>query len=422
MRGISRIMLGGVLVVLLSGHGFGAPPGPTSASWPQFHGPKRDNKSLETGLLKEWPSEGPKLLWTARGIGSGFATVAIADGFICTAGNIKDRTVVTALDPDGKIQWQADAGPPWRQTHLSGSRGCPTVDGNRVYYESPHGQVVCLEAKTGKTIWLLNLFQKFGGQNINWALAEGLLIDRDRLICCPGAPGAGVVALDKYSGKTVWVCKETQDQAGYASPILVNYQGLPQVITMTAKAAIGVHADTGALLWRFEHTTPFDENILMPIYHDGHVFIDSGHKSGGELLKLKVSGNSCTVEVAWRTKALDNQHGGILLLDGYLYGASHKSNPGRWICLDFQTGQPAYIADSIGKGSLTYADGMLYLFNESGTVALVPATPKGHIVVGRFDIPRGGTGPTWAHPVVCGGRLYLRHADYLFAYDLRKKG
>lgn len=391
------------------------------ADWPQFHGPKRDNKSTETGLLKEWPSGGPKLLWTAKGIGVGFASVSLADGLIFTAGSINDRTVVTALDLQGQKKWQADAGPAWKQGNLSGARGCPTIEGERLYYESPLGHVFCLEAKTGKTIWSVSLFEKFGGQNIQWALSESLLIDGNRLICCPGSPHAGVIALDKHTGKTIWVCKETQDQAGYASPILVDYQGLRQIITMTAKAAIGVHADSGALLWRVEHITPFDENIMAPIFHNGHVFITSGHKVGGKLLKLKVDGNQCAVAEVWRAKTLDSQHHGILLLDGYLYGSSHKSHMGRWVCLDFQTGQETFIAESVGKGSLTYADGMFYLYNESGTAALVPATPKAHVVVSKFDIPKGGTGPTWAHPVVCDGRLYLRHGDLLFAYHIKAK-
>jgi outer membrane protein assembly factor BamB len=392
-------------------------------SWPQFHGPRRDNVSTETGLLSSWPADGPRLVWHRSGLGAGFASISVADGLIYTAGNVGEHMTVTALDLDGTIRWQTPNGPAYyhNQAELSGSRGCPTIDGGRLYHESPTSDVICLDAKTGKPIWARNLLEAFGGTNITWALSESLLIDGSRLVCCPGAPNAGMVALDKRNGNTLWVCKGTQDQAGYASPILVEYGGVRQIVTMTAKAAIGVHADTGELLWRWEHTTPFDENILKPIHHQGRVFINSGHQTGGELLKLNVAGQKCSVELLWRTKDLDNQHGGILLVDGHLYGSCHRTHAASWVCLDFETGKATYVDRGIGKGSLTYADGRLYILNERGGVALVKATPAAHEIVGRFEIPKAGTGPVWAHPVVCGGVLYIRHADHLFAYDVKAK-
>jgi outer membrane protein assembly factor BamB len=193
------------------------------------------------------------------------------------------------------------------------------------------------------------------------------------------------------------------------------------IFTLTSKAAIGVNADNGDLLWRFAHETPFDEMINMPIYRDGHVLI-STRTTGSVLLKLRVQGKKASVEPVWRSKDLDNQHHGVILLDGYLCGASHVNQSGRWICLDWRTGKTQYMERGVGKGSLTYADGMLYTLNENdGTMGLVKATPGGHELVSRFRIPQGGQGPTWAHPVVCGGRLYVRHSDFLYAYDVRAR-
>ncbi|HUT35478.1 MAG TPA: PQQ-binding-like beta-propeller repeat protein [Planctomycetota bacterium] len=406
------------LCVALAGLGVLAGMGAAAAAdWPQWRGPNRDGLSAEKGLLKEWPQDGPTRLWTAKGLGDGFASMAVADGLIYTAGNVGGDLMLAALDLAGQTKWQVKVGSAYTKDS-PGSRGTPTVDGGCVYYETPDGTVSCLDAKSGKGAWSLNILKEFKGRNITWALSESVLIDGDHLIACPGGPEAAMVALDKKTGKTVWVCKGAGDKPGYASPIVVDYQGLRQYVTMTSHAAIGVHAKTGELLWRFGHKTSYDANIPTPIFSDGCVFIDSGYGSGGELLKLKVEGQKCSAEEVWRTKAIDNHHGGIILVDGCLYGSAHG---GKWVCLDFKTGQVKYSTDGVGKGSITYADGLLYTYSERGNVGLVKATPEGHKVISRFRVPGGGKGPNWPHPVVCGGRLYLRHGDLLFAYDIKGK-
>lgn len=390
------------------------------AYWPQFHGPNRDNLSTETGLLDEWPEGGPPLDWTASGIGYGYSTVSIAAGRVYTAGNIDEKSVVTAMEPGGKILWQADCGTAWLEPH-GGTRGTPTVDGDHIYYETPLGDVVCLDSATGERVWGLNILEKFGGRNITWGLAESLLIDGDRVICSPGGPETAIVALDKRTGAVAWKSPSTGDLAGYASPILAEYQGLRMIITMTSKALIGVNADTGALLWRFEHETYADENIIRPIFHGGEVFISTMFDAGSVKLTVRVQGTAARVEEVWRSGELDNQHGGVLLHDGYLYGASRRANNAAWVCLDWKTGKKMYASRGIGKGSLTYADGMLYLLNENRDAALVQADPARHEVVSSFEIPSEEEGPTWAHPVVCGGRLYIRHGNRLFVYDVTRR-
>jgi outer membrane protein assembly factor BamB len=387
------------------------------ASWPRFHGPLGTNLAAETGLLRQWPEGGPRRLWTATGIGEGFATVAIAEGRIYTAGNRNGQTVITVLDAGGQLLWQVPNGGAWTGSQ-PGSRGTPTIEGDRLYHESPLGDVVCLDAASGRKIWGLNVLEKFGSENITWALAESLLIDGDRLICCPGGPQTAVVALDKRTGQTVWKSPSADgDRAGYASPALAVHPGLRMVLTMTSRHAIGVNADTGGLLWRFEHVTPWDENIFSPIFHDGHVFISTGHRVGSVMLKVTVQGQQANVREVWRSTNLDNHHGGVILLDGYLYGSRWSSG---WACLEWKSGKTMYNERGVGKGSLTYADGMLYTLGENGLMGLVPATPQGHTLVSRFQLPAGGEGPAWAHPVVCGGRLYLRHGDFLYAYDVRR--
>lgn len=327
--------------------------------------------------------------------------------------------MISALDLDGRMIWQQDNGPAWEGA-VPGSRGAPTIDGDRLYHENAHGDVACLDATTGAKRWSVNILAQFGGKNINWGLSESVLIDGDRVICCPGGPETAVVALDKRSGRTVWKSPSAGDLAGYASPTLGEYRGLRMIFTLTSRAAIAVHADTGALLWRFEHATPFDEMITMPIYHDGCVLI-STRTTGTKLLALEVDGQRCAVREVWRTKVLDNQHGGLVLHDGHVYGASHVNSDGKWICVEWKTGAVKYAERGVGKGSITYADGMLYTLSENRVMGLVEASPAGHRLVSRFEIPAGGEGPSWAHPVVCGGRLYVRHGELLFAYAINAR-
>jgi len=386
-------------------------------AWPQFHGPNRDNLSTETGLLKRWPPDGPKLLWTANGLGHGYSSVSVAGGMIYTAGNIGGKTVIAAMDMDGRTLWQVPNGRAW-EGEYPGTRGTPTIDGDRLYYESPHGDVGCFDAKTGEKIWGVNVLEKFHSRNIRWALAESLLIDGDNLICCPAGPEVSVVALNKHDGKTVWKAPSTGDLAGYASPILVERQGLRIIITLTSRAMIGVNADTGDLLWRVEHESLYDENVQTPVYHEGQVFVSS-LGAGTVKWKVKVEGKKASVEEVWRSREMDNHHGGVVLVDGYLYGSSCIFNNAKWICLEAETGKLMYADRGVGKGSLVYAEGMLYTLSRNGRMGLVRATPERHEVISRFRIPPGGKGPSWAHPVICGGRLYIRHGEFLYAYDIR---
>ena len=400
--------------------------------WPRFHGPNGDNHSPETGLLKKWPEEGPKLLWTAKDLGFGYSSVTLAHNLIYTAGNINyapegaekpdDRTAVTALDLDGKVRWTFNEYPAF-VGHLLGTRGTPTIDGDRLYYETPLGDLFCLEAKTGKKIWGLNILEKFGGEVIRWALAESLLIDGNNVICSPCGPNTAMVALDKMTGKTVWKSATAEgDLAAYSSPILAEYGGLRIIFNMTAKALIGVNADSGKLLFRFPHETTFEANVANPIFHDGHVFISSGYgTTGSVLVKLTVDGEKVTAEKVWNSRELDNHHGGVILVDGYLYGASHRFNKAQWICLDWKTGEMKYADKGVGKGSATYAEGMLYTLSSSHFMGLVKATPERHELISKFEIPPLGKSTSRSHPVVRGGRLYIRHNKFLYAYDIKAR-
>ncbi|MCX7047534.1 MAG: PQQ-binding-like beta-propeller repeat protein [Candidatus Sumerlaeota bacterium] len=396
--------------------------------WPQFHGPLQNNISPDKNLLKRWPEGGPRLIWETRDIGEGYATVAIAGGRIYTAGNIGADTVITAMDLSGKILWQSKNGPAYKRAE-PGARATPTIAGGKLYHLNGDGDVICLDAKTGAKIWALNMLEKFDGRNIQWGLSESLLVDGARVYCCPGGEKVMMAALNKDTGETIWTCVGVGDKPGYAAAIMVDYKGLRQIITMTSAEAISVAAETGKLLWRYDYPAPYDVNASSPIYHDGRVALFSTWGRGATMLKLNVEGEGvnarCAAEQVWYTKELDNEHGGVVLLDGYLYGLADGNHQKRhWACLEWNTGKTMYSVDGLPasrSATLTLADGMLYLMSDRGTVALAPADPKGLDIVSRFDLPKKGKGPAWAHLVILGGRLYIRHGNFLYCHDVGNK-
>jgi len=390
--------------------------------WPQFHGPRRDNHSNETGLLKQWPEGGPKLAWKARGLGQGFSTVAIADGMIYTTGNIGADTVITALDMLGNELWKRKNGPAYRRSQ-PGSRSTPTIVGGKLYNLNGDMDLICMDAGTGSTIWAVDVLEKFEGRMIPWGISESPLVDGNNVICCPGGREVSMAALDKDTGDTRWTCTGAGDKPGYASAMLVHYAGLRQIVTLMSESAIGVAAETGKLLWRYPHKVRFDANCDMPIYHDGHVYLFGTWNRGATKLKLNVEGDDCSVEEVWRTNELDNEHGGVMIVDGYLYGQADGDHRRRhWACLEMETGKTMWTARELygdRSASLTFADGMLYVVSDVGEVGLVRPNPKRMEIVSRFELPKGGEGVAYAHPIVCGGHLYIRHGEFLYVYDIR---
>ncbi len=395
-----------------------------AGNWPQFHGPRRDNRSDETGLLKKWPEGGPRLIWKAGGIGQGFATVAIVDGLIYTTGNIDKDTVITAMDMSGEEIWKRKNGPAYRRSH-PGTRSTPTIVEGKLYHMNGDGDLICMDAGIGDTIWAVDVFEKFEGRMISWGISESPLVDGNNVICCPGGEEVGMVALDKDTGKTVWTCTGIGDKPGYTSAMIVDYQGLRQIVTVMSDSAIGVAAETGKLLWQYPHEVRFGVNCDKPIYHDGHIFLFGTWGRGATKLKLNVDGDDCSVEEVWRTKELDNEHGSVMIVDGYLYGQADGDHQKRHLaCLDMETGKTVWTADELcgdRSASLTFADGMLYFVSDQGEIGLVRPNPEKLEIVSRFELPKNDQGVFYAHPVVCGGRLYIRHGEFLYAFDVRGK-
>jgi outer membrane protein assembly factor BamB len=385
------------------------------AEWPQWRGPNRDGLSAETGLAQSWPGGGPKNLWSVNGLGNGYGSLAIAQDRIYVQGGHDRQSVVWALNrADGKTVWSAPLGQFLDDERGPGPRGTPTVDGDRIYALSENGDLACLRAKDGSGVWHKNILRDFNGRNPHWLLSESPLVDGNKLVFTPGGPGAGMVAVDKMTGRDVWMAKELNDPAGYASAIVADIQGVRTLMNLTARAGVGVRASDGKLMWRYERVANGVANVATPVYSDSRVFYTSAYGTGCALLSLKAQDGMVRADEGYFNREMMNHHGGVLVVGGYVYGFSNAI----LTCLEFATGKAMWKHRSVGKGSLTYADGKLILLSENNVAGMAKASPESYQELGRFEIADQGL-PSWAHPVVCGGRLYVRNQGTLACYDIR---
>jgi outer membrane protein assembly factor BamB len=387
----------------------------TGSDWPQWRGPDRTGLSQETGLMQQWPAAGPPVVWATTNLGEGYGSMAVAGDRVFLQGLRGSESVVSSLNrADGKIVWSKAIGPGVSNDRGSGPRGTPTVDGDRLYVLTEGGELACLRISDGSTVWRRHILKEFNARNISWLLSESPLVDGNNLIVTPGGRNAGVVALDKMSGKTVWMSKELSDEAGYSSVVVGDVQGVRTLMTLTSDGGVGVRASDGKLMWKYRQVANSTANITTPIFSDNKVFYSSSYGAGGVLLGLKAQGGAVTAQEIYFTREMQNHHGGVLLVNGYLYGFNNSI----LTCLEFATGKMIWRDRSVGKGSLTYADGHLYIQSEDNVVGLAEATPAGYREKGRFRIADSGL-PSWTHPVVSGGRLYIRNQGRLTVYNIR---
>jgi outer membrane protein assembly factor BamB len=384
----------------------------TGGEWPQWRGANRDGISKETGLLKQWPEGGPPLAWKASGAGGGYSSFSISKGRLYTMGLRGDREFIIALDvANGKEVWATANGGAFRNDRGDGPRGTPTIDGDRLYALGGNGQLAAVDLKTGKVAWTMNVLSEFGGSNIRWGISESPLVIGDKVLVNAGGRGASIVALKKADGSLIW--KSQSDEAGYSSAIPVQAGGTTQVIFFTASRVVALDVRDGKLLWEYARPSNDVANIATPVARGNRVWISSGYGTGGGLVEIKADGIGQEV---YFTKDMQNHHATSILIGDHLYGFSAAI----LTAMRFDNGEVAWRDRSVGKGSLTYADGHLYAFSENGVVGLVEVNPTAYREKGRFKIQQGSL-PTWTHPVVAGGRLYLRDQDTIYAYDVKAK-
>jgi outer membrane protein assembly factor BamB len=408
--------------------------GSSAFDWPQWQGPERNAISKETGLLQTWPKEGPALAWQITGIGGGDGAPAIAAGRIFVMGTKGEEEALWSLsEKDGKTLWSVPLGarPAQRMPQGKDGSGCtPTVDGERLYVMTMAGELVCVQVSDGKILWQRSLQKDFGAPALTWSFRESPLVDGNKVICTPGGAGAAVVALDKLTGETIWKSAvEGNPRPAYTSAIAIDFAGQRQYVHFTAKAVMGVSAADGKPLWQYTRVANGPGiNCSTPIYQDGHVFAASAYGAGGAWLKLKKEADGgFDAEEVWLSKKIQNQHGGVIIHDGALYGANGGNEGGSLICLELATGKVLWDEKDhperkVTKGSVALADGRLYYRTESGTVLLLEPNPKEYTERGRFEQPQRTTKPAWAHPVVANGTLYIRDHDLLLSYHVKRPG
>jgi outer membrane protein assembly factor BamB len=388
-----------------------------SLDWPCWRGTKRDGMSADTGLLKEWPAGGPKLAWKISGLGGGYSSVAVAGGKIFTMGDGRDGCVLIAMDAkDGKQLWTSPVGAPGG--NYPGPRGTPAVDGPVVYALGQHGDLVCVEIASGKTVWKKSLAKDFGGKiHSGWGFAESPLIDGDFLVVTPGSAKGTIAKLNKKTGEPVWFSKDITDPAAYSSLIVEDFGGVRQYMQLTASNVVGVSAKDGSVLWKAPRSGK-TAVIPTPVFHDGVLFVTSGYGVGCNAFKITPKNGAFTAEQIYASPDLQNHHGGVIRVGEYVYG---HSDSGGLTCMEMKTGKVMWKNPSVGKGALTFADGNLILRSEGGkgSVALIEASPEGYKEKGRFDQPDRAKENSWPHPVVSNGKLYLRDQGVLLCYDVK---
>jgi len=388
-----------------------------SFDWPQWRGPDRSGLSKETGLTKSWPASGPPRVWLASNLGSGYGSVSVQGDRVYVQGLRGRESTVSSLDrATGRVVWTRALGPGRGNDRGPGPRGTPTVDADRLYVLTENGELACLKVQDGSVLWKRNVLTDFGGRNIPWLISESPLVDGNRVVVTPGGQGASLVALDKMTGKTMWSSKELSDPAGYASVVAADVGGVRTLMTLTERAGVGVRATDGKLMWRYQRVANRTANAATPVFFDNKVFYTSNYGTGAALLDLTAAAGAVQAQEIYFTREMQNHHGGVVLVNGYLYGFNNSI----LTCMEFATGTVRWRHRSVGKGSLSYADGQLYIFGENGIVGLADAAPDAYREKGRFEIADQGL-PTWAHPVVSNGRLYIRNQATLASYDIRAR-
>lgn len=398
-----------------------------AADWPQWRGPDRTGISKETGLLKEWPADGPPLRWKAPDIGTGYSAPAVAGGSVylqTTKGN--DEYALALREKDGQQVWAAKIGTVGvnEGPQYPGTRSTPTIDGDRAYCLASDGTLVCLDT-AGKPKWQKHLVTDFGGRvgqpKMVWAYSESVLVDGDAVVCTPGGDSATLVALNKMTGAVIWKCPVPGSEAAdYASIVVTEAGGVKQYVQFLRRSVVGVEAKTGKFLWKYEKTASRAANILTPITAGNRVFTSSG-QTGGGMVELKGEGGNMTPNEVYFDKSLAAGIGGAVLIDGHVYG----TNPQALFCVEFATGKVKWTERSVGPASVCYADGRLYVRGHGGgkgaaaVVALVEPSPTEYREKGRFTQPDRGSSPAWPHPVVANGGLYLRDQGVLLCYNVR---
>ena len=378
----------------------------------QWRGPNRDGIYNETGLLKKWPEAGPKLLWHFDELGEGYTSAAVTAQGVFITGMINGKGTVFALDPKGKMLWKKEYGPEWTDSH-TGVRSTPLVIKDKLYLLSSFGKLFCMNCSDGQIVWKTDLVQQYGAENIQWGITENLLFDGNTVYCTAGGTGASLVALDINTGKEIWKSKTNGEKSAYCSPMMITLQNRKIIVTIMQYSICGFDATSGNQLWKSEFKMDPDVHPNTPVYINGYLYCGSGYGLGSVMLKLAGDGNS--VSAAWKNQSCDPKMGGVVVLNGRIYGTGDKYR--KLFCLDWKTGKELFSTKDLSPANIIADEGLLYVYSESGKVNLVEPQADKFTVINSFSVP-SGSGPHWAHLVINDKKLYVRHGNSLMVYDI----
>jgi outer membrane protein assembly factor BamB len=388
-----------------------------SAQFSQWRGPQRNGIYPDKGLLKKWPEKGPEMLWSYEGLGAGHGSAGFSKDKIFVLGMPDTIGVLYAFDFTGKLLWKRKYGLEWHENY-TGTRSTPTIIEDRVYFESGQGTVYCYNGNTGDKIWSVDLLNKFNAKNITWGMAESLLIEGDIIFCTPGGKENNIVALNRFTGETIWTSTGNRQPSAYCSPIYIKHNKTSLIVTMTAESIIGIDALTGQFYWQVPQFQANKIHANTPVYAGGWIYCSSDYeKTNSGMVALRLSDDGKSVTIEWRNENFKNLMGGIILKDGYIYGSMYRKN--LWCCLDASDGKIISSSDKFGDGNIIMADGMFYCYSEKGEIALVSANPSEFNFISKFQVPLGNE-QHWSHPVIFQGKLYVRHGNALMVYDLKE--
>ncbi|MCF8224330.1 MAG: PQQ-binding-like beta-propeller repeat protein [Bacteroidales bacterium] len=366
----------------------------------------------ETGLLDEWPEDGPEIIWSYEALGQGHSSVAISGGNIYTSGMIDETGYLFKFTKGGELVYKKAYGPEFSKSWY-GTRGTPVVVGDRVYLVSGHGKLTCFNDKNGEKVWEIDMVYNLGGEVLSWGYNETPVVDGDIIYATPGGKKHNFAAFNRHTGEMIWSSTGKGELTAYCTPLLFVHNGRKILATHSESFLMGFDAETGEMLWSHKHPNKFSVHANTPIYHDGGLFFFSGYGQGAG--KLELSDDGSAIEHVW-SNPLDSRMGGAVLIDGYIYGSGDYARDMR--CVDWKTGEDMYTSQEIGKGVVIAADGKLYCYSDRGELALVNVTPEKFDLVSETRVTKGSE-QHWAHPVIHEGILYLRHGQALIAYRIK---
>ena len=379
----------------------------------QWGGTDRSGVFNETGLLKSWPSTGPELLWEFDSLGNGYGSPVITKKNIFINGEIDTVSYLFALDLSGKYLWKSKIGREWTQSY-PGSRTTPTIVDDLVYVTAGLGQVACLDTHTGKERWTVNMMTDFHGTVPRFGFSESVLVDGNTVYCSPGSPDTNVVALDRFTGKITWISKGAGEMTAYCSPMLIILPQRNILVTFSKTTLLGIDTKDGKLLWSYKQEgQDVDCQVNTPFYEKGFIYSVAGNGNGA--FRLKLSDDGTQITEIWKNGRCDNLMGGFVKVNDYIYTSGYEKR--QYYTVETNTGA---ITDSVkfDRGTINYADGMLYLYNEKGQMGLFKPNGTKMEQISSFKVT-GGTKAHFAHPVICNGIMYIRHGKSLMAYKIK---